>query len=108
MASAFETAARDLFDDPNMSCVADYTPPVGEAVPCRVIFEVAHGAPYSGGMPVKSTKGRALRVLSSVVTPEKDGVFTIDDEVHKIQADPVLTGSNRLAWRCLTREIEAG
>jgi hypothetical protein len=106
MATAFETAARDLFDDENLSRAAIYTPPVGDTVDCRIIFDVAHSTPQSGGLPVMSTKGRALRVLASVVTPEKNGVFTVGDEAHKVQGDPVLTGPNRLAWRCQTREIE--
>lgn len=109
MSDAFEKAARDLFDDPNLSRAATYMPPIGAAVDCRVIFDVAHSAPHSGGLPVVSTKGKALRVLASVVTPEKDGVFTITigGESHRVEAKPLLTGPNRLAWRCLTREIEA-
>lgn len=107
MATAFETAARDLFNDENLSRAAIYTPPNGADIACRVMVSAAHSDALSGPMPVMSPKGRALKVLAGVVTPEKGGFFTIGSETHKVQADPVLTGPNRLAWRCLTREVEA-
>jgi hypothetical protein len=107
--SVFETAARDLFADPNVSRAATYTPPSGDPVDCRVMPEFGENPTFRDGLPVTSTKGRVWRVLASVVTPEEGGVFTIvaDGSAHKIKGTPQLSGSNRLAWSCATREVEA-
>jgi hypothetical protein len=105
MSTAFEDAARVLFADTNLSRAAVYTPPEGDTIACRVLPEVGTDSIQSDRLPVLSAKGRSWTVLASQVTPAKGGTFAIDGETHRVEADPVLTGPNRLAWLVRTKLI---
>ena len=100
--TAVEDAARVLYADMNLTRAAVYTPPVGETVACRVMPDTGSDGVRAGGLPVRSGRGRAWRVLASVVTPVEGGRFTIDGEIHTVRGAPTLTGPHRIAWRCAT------
>lgn len=96
------TAALDAaFADPNTASDATYTPAVGDAVACRVIWRRPDELyqPFAGGGVAVPARVAEIRVSEVAAAAEGDSI-TIDGATYPVDAatrpDP-----RRLKWRLM-------
>ena len=88
MTSIFETALRDIFNDPEMAVDAVFTHSGGSGIECRVILErdvlLQPNAMYAQAYEL----GNTIEAMSSDlgVVPNRGDTFTIGTETFTVQA----------------------
>lgn len=102
--TAFSVAIDVLFNDPNISVGATYTPPVsGPPVTCRVILDNADqeikfgaGRQFDAGLTIE------VRV-SEIAAPARGGSFAVGNTTYSILDDPMTSDPDRLVWKCTVK-----
>lgn len=88
MTTIFDTALRDIFDDPNMAVDALFTRDGGAGVNCRVILDRDILLQPNAMSAQVCERGTAIEAILSDVgaVPERGDMFIIGAETFTVQA----------------------